>query len=496
MRPRNDVLRRYRAAIDACDASAPELFLEFAEWAEACAAADAARPAPPPGGDEAPLDVGPAFELESEGPLFRAAPSGADAAAAALEAAAAACHGSVLVVAARAALLERLDRPAEAEAALEALVKAAPLTDDPDAGDGEVDAAPWILLERHARRHHGIDAARRIFARTADLREAGKIDCRIYEAHAMVEARCNKRRDVARRCFQLGLDQRPELLTRHDATYALAFAAFLEADCGDPDEAVAVLERAVQAHEKESDAPAALWDGLVSLHHRCFGERDAAARARRVEQRRKAAGKGGVGGVLGALWRDVSSSLALPLNDVDTAWRSREAVAATQHRDVASVRDVAAALGACRADGLLADEIDNGGLVEADLDAEEGDEVGALISALPARFRRLADRVHRKARRAVSDPRTVRFVLDALQRGGRANFSKRRRSLLDAFLRAPARSGPPPDGRSSRRRAPLPPPPSKKRGRADDDDDDAADDAAPDAFRARRAAAKVAKAAA
>ena len=61
-------------------------------------------------------------------------------------------------------------------------------------------------------RHRGKEAARDVFARTADLRKAKKIDARIYEGHAVVESRANNDKLAARRVFELGLDQRPELL--------------------------------------------------------------------------------------------------------------------------------------------------------------------------------------------------------------------------------------------------------------------------------------------
>ena len=70
-------------------------------------------------------------------------------------------------------------------------------------------AAPWVLLERHCRRHRGKEAARDVFARTAELRKAKKIDARIYEGHAVVESRANNDKLAARRVFELGLDQRP-----------------------------------------------------------------------------------------------------------------------------------------------------------------------------------------------------------------------------------------------------------------------------------------------
>ena len=161
-------------------------------------------------------------------------------------------------------------------------------------------------------------------------------------------------------------------------------------------------------------------------------------KARAVEVRRKKAGAGGVGGALMALWRDVSSAAILPLNATDTAWRVRDAIPAILVRDLASCRDHASKLEAARADGLLADEIDNGGLDASDLDAgDDGDAVAILLSAgtLPPNLRRLTERIHTKARKEGPDPRAVQFV-----------------------LRWPAR-------------APSMPP-TKKRGRDDDDEDE------------------------
>ena len=77
------------------------------------------------------------------------------------------------------------------------------------------------------------------------------------------------------------------------------------------------------------------------------------------------------------------------------------------------------------------------------------------MRGLPPALKRLAERVHAKARPAASNPRTVAFVLDALLRSA------------------------------------LPPPPTKKRGLDDDSDDGG--DAAPDVFRQRRAAAAAKK---
>ena len=172
-------------------------------------------------------------------------------------------------------------------------------------------------------------------------------------------------------------------------------------------------------------------------------------------KRRRRAGKHAVGGALAPLWRDVASTRAAPLNAVDTAWRVREAVPATLPRDLATCRDAAAKLEAARADGLLADEYDNGGLDADDL-ADDGGEGDGLFAALargklPEAFRRLADLAHRKAARGPAPPSKVAFVLDAL------------------------------------RVAALPPPPTKKRARDDDDDDD--DAKAVDVFTKRRAAA-------
>ena len=460
---RRRIAAAYRAAIDACADQAPELFLELSDWAEQCHAEDLARPEAIPGGadTDCPEDealIASPFSLEDESPLFQAAPSGPDAAVHILGEAARTCATSVLAAAAHAAALERLGRPAEAEAALEALVAKELKTDDPEAKEGELCAAPWVLLERHCRRHRGKEAARDVFARTSDLRKAKKIDARIYEGHAVVESRANSDKLAARRVFELGLDQRPELLQRHDAVYVLTFAHFLETDCGDADAASAVIERSIAAYKKEQDVPHVLWDALVSIYHRHASSRDAAMKARAVEVRRKKAGAGGVGGALMALWRDVSSAAILPLNATDTAWRVREAIPAILVRDLASCRDHASKLEAARADGLLADEIDNGGLDASDLDAgDDGDAVAILLSAgtLPPNLRRLTERIHTKARKQVADPRAVQFVLDALLR------------------------------------APLPPPPTKKRGRDDDDEDDT--EAPPDAFRARRAAKRAAK---
>lgn len=461
---RRRIAAAYRAAIDACDSNAPELFLELADWAEACHAEDEERPVAIPGGadtegageDEA-LIASP-FSLEDESPLFQAAPVGADAAVGILESAAKTCSTSVLAAAAHAAALERLGRPAEAEACLEALVSKELKTDDPEAKEGELCAAPWVLLERHCRRHRGKEAARDIFQRSADLRREKKIDARIYEGHAVIEARANSDKLAARRVFELGLDQRPELLQRHDAVYVLTFAHFLETDCSDADAASAVIERSIASYKTAEVVPHVLWDALVSVYHRHASSRDAAAKARAVEVRRKQAGAGGVGGALMSLWRDVSSAGILPLNATDTAWRFREAIPATLVRDLASCRDHAAKLEAARADGLLADEVDNGGLDASDLDAGDGGDAVALLLAagtLPPNLRRLTDRIHTKARKQISDPRAVQFVLDALLR------------------------------------APLPPPPTKKRGRDDDHSED--DEAPPDAFRARRAAKRAAK---
>ncbi|KAH8094361.1 hypothetical protein JL720_4358 [Aureococcus anophagefferens] len=290
----------------------------------------------------------------------------------------------------------------EAEAALEALVDAAPLTDDPDAREGELDAAPWALLERHARRHGGKEAGRAVFARTQGLRASKKLSAKIYEAHAALELSMNGDVDAARRTFELGLSQRPELLLANDATYVLAYAAFLESAAGDAEAAAAVVERAVAA-KGERDAPPALWDALASLAHRNATARNGAARRRR--RQRAAAGKHAVGGALAPLWRDVASTRAAPLNAVDTAWRVREAVPATLpgSRDVRDARWLEA-----RADGLLADEYDNGGLDADDL-ADDGGEGDGLFAALargklPEAFRRLADLAHRKAARGPAPP--------------------------------------------------------------------------------------------
>ena len=57
-----------------------------------------------------------------------------------------------------------------------------------------------------------------------------------------MESRANNDKLASRRVFELGLDQRPELLQRHDAVYVLTFAHFLETDCGDADAASAVIE--------------------------------------------------------------------------------------------------------------------------------------------------------------------------------------------------------------------------------------------------------------
>ena len=139
-----------------------------------------------------------------------------------------------------------------------------------------------------------------------------------------------------------------------------------------------------------------------------------------------------------ALWRDVSSAAILPLNATDTAWRVREAIPAILVRDLASCRDHASKLEAARADGLLADEIDNGGLDASDLDAgDDGDAVAILLSAgtLPPNLRRLTERIHTKARKRDADPRAVQFVLDVAQthcstayqkRGGRRRRGRRR----------------------------------------------------------------------
>lgn len=443
---RRRVAAAYRAACDANAGDAPELFLEFADWCH-----DAAPPA------EA-ADAAPLFPT-ADGPLFAAAPRGSDAAVAALEEAGRAAPASVLVQAARANLLDVLDRYAEAEAVLEALCDAAPLTDDPDAGDNERDAAPWALLERHARRHSGKEAGRAVFARTRALRVSKQLSAKIYEAHAAIEAHMNRDTEAARKVLELGLAQRPELLVANDATYVLSYAAFLEADCGKGEDAVALLERAVQARG-EKDAPAVLWDALASLHHRSCTSRNAAFRARQVEKRRRAAGKAAVGGCLAPLWREVSSTRAIPLNDTDTAWRHREAVPAVLTRDLASVRDVAAKLEATRADGLLADEYDNGGLDASDLEVQEADGVAAALARgkLPENLKRVVDLVHHKGRRGAADPQRVAFVLDALKRSV------------------------------------LPPPPTKKRARDGADSEEEDDAGAGDVFRKRRAAQKAADA--
>ena len=86
-------------------------------------------------------------------------------------------------------------------------------TDDPEAKEGELCAAPWVLLERHCRRHRGKEAARDVFARTADLRKAKKIDARIYEGHAVVESRANNDKLAARRVFELGLGSAARVVT-------------------------------------------------------------------------------------------------------------------------------------------------------------------------------------------------------------------------------------------------------------------------------------------
>ena len=120
---RRRIAAAYRAAIDACADQAPELFLELSDWAEQCHAEDLARPEAIPGGadTDCPEDealIASPFSLEDESPLFQAAPHGPDAAVHILGEAAKTCSTSVLAAAAHAAALERLGRPAEAEAAL------------------------------------------------------------------------------------------------------------------------------------------------------------------------------------------------------------------------------------------------------------------------------------------------------------------------------------------------------------------------------------------
>ncbi|KAH8066650.1 hypothetical protein JL722_1103 [Aureococcus anophagefferens] len=228
------------------------------------------------------------------------------------------------------------------------------------------------------------------------LRASKKLSAKIYEAHAALELSMNGDVDAARRTFELGLSQRPELLLANDATYVLAYAAFLESAAGDAEAAAAVVERAVAA-KGERDAPPALWDALASLAHRNATARNG-ARARRRREAPPASTRSA------ALWRRSGATSRRRARRRSTPSTRRGACARPCRRRCPGISRRAATRPRSsrpRADGLLADEYDNGGLDADDL-ADDGGEGDGLFAALargklPEAFRRLADLAHRKA---------------------------------------------------------------------------------------------------
>ncbi|KAK7249704.1 hypothetical protein SO694_00004459 [Aureococcus anophagefferens] len=220
------------------------------------------------------------------------------------------------------------------------------------------------------------NAGRRAGLFLEDCAASKKLSAKIYEAHAALELSMNGDVDAARRTFELGLSQRPELLLANDATHASRRTPFLESAGGRREAAAAVVERAVAA-KGERDAPPALWDALASLAHRNATARASGARRRRREAAPPRA-KHAVGGALAPLWRDVASTRAAPLNAVDTAWRVREPCR-RRCPDLAACATRAGFEAAGRR--RLADEYDNGGLDADDL-ADDGGEGDGLFAAL------------------------------------------------------------------------------------------------------------------
>ncbi|KAJ1458985.1 hypothetical protein M885DRAFT_613887 [Pelagophyceae sp. CCMP2097] len=403
-----------------------------------------------------------------------AAPAGSDAADAIYRAGCEFAPTCVLVHAARAEHLERQKKPLEARLVLENLVVASPN-----------DAVAWVLLERHERRYNGVEAGRRVFARTRDLRSACDISADIYVAHASIELHMNGDSEVAMRVLELGLKQRPELTT--DASYVLGYAALLEQK-GDARNARALLERALSRLDGECDRgdmddraadaaagrrSAPFWDALASLVARTTATPDAATAVAKIDERRLAAHSAARGD---AVWHSVSALGIGPTDAHDVRWcvragglgmleavpdlatlraRSQKTDAARRARELDGDDDVAAAL--MDAGFAAPREKSRGGPAAGRKRTQAGltDPLRRLMERLPRHAPQ-----HSGVHALAMDRDRIEFVLDALQNA--------------VFPATPPA---------------LPPQQRKRRGRDDEDEDEDEDDAQDgplDAFKRRR----------